>query len=142
MIQTEEGEWIVPDTTSEDYLAYTGTTGEDGTYTFESLKYGHYKLTETPAPEDYKISEKDIDVIEVNEENADIQVTIGNIRMYKLPITGGIGVDTIRNLEVLVGIIVLILITNRKKVVPTQRSKVEARKIKNLEKLAKMHNNK
>ncbi len=122
------GEWIVPDENSEEYAIATGITGEDGTLTFNNLKYGYYKLTETKAPEDYRIAEKDIEVIEVSAESSEklnVQVTVKNDKQYSLPTTGGIGTNIVRSAEILAVIILVILITNRKKIVPERRTKAE-----------------
>ncbi len=127
---SEDGkfEWIVPDENSEEYAIATGITGEDGTLIFNNLKYGYYKLTETKAPEDYRIAEKDIEVIEVSAENPEklnVQVTVKNDKQYSLPTTGGIGTNIVRSAEILGLIILVILITNRKKIVPERRTKTE-----------------
>lgn len=123
LIQDETGKWIVPDNTSEQYVSYEGVTDENGIYTFDNLKYGTYKLTETKAPENYKISEKDIPNIVINEENRDVKIIVTNTKTYKLPITGGIGIDITKSAGFLLVTILVILISNRRNVIPVRRKK-------------------
>ncbi len=124
LIQDESGNWVVPEETSEDYSCATGTTTEDGTYIFENLKYGFYKLTEIKAPEDYRISKEELELIEVRAGNTDVQLTVKNDKKYSLPTTGGLGIDIIRNAGILIVSIFAIILTNRKKIVPVKRSKI------------------
>ena len=120
-------EWIVPDQESREYVKYVGTTGEDGTYTFKDLEYGYYKLTETKAPEEYRINkiiENPIEVNKSDEEHLNVQVIVKNDKKYSLPTTGGLGIDIIRNAGILIASIFAILLTNRKKIVPVKRTKI------------------
>lgn len=119
---------IVPDESSEEYFSTIGTTGEDGTVTFEDLEYGYYKLTETKAPENYRITEKRIDPIQITKEDMEhlnVQITVRNDKQYTLPTTGGLGTNIIKGVEILVISIFGILLTNRKKIVPERRAKEE-----------------
>ena len=125
VIKNEEtGEFVVPEENSEDYVSYVGTTAEDGTLRFENLKYGYYKLTETKAPEDYRISREKIEVIEVNssdEQHVNAEVTVKNDKKYSLPLTGGTGTNIIRSAGILIISLILILLPNVNKKVPVRR---------------------
>ena len=126
-------EWIVPDQESREYVKYVGTTGEDGTYTFKDLEYGYYKLTETKAPEEYRINKRIANPIEVNksdEEHLNVQVTVKNDKKYSLPTTGGLGIDIIRNAGILIVSIFVILLTNRKKIIPVKRTKITEKPVR------------
>ncbi len=113
------GNWI-----SEWKEPMLGKTNTDGTFIFEGLKYGQYRLTETKAPENYMISEDGTQIIEIKADNVNAQITVRNEKQYKLPLLGGIGVDTVRNVEISTLIMILILITSGKKVIPARRKKI------------------
>lgn len=48
---------------SDNNSVASGTTGEDGTYTFKEVPYGKYTLKETNAPVNYKIDPNPIEVV-------------------------------------------------------------------------------
>ena len=73
-------------------------TNGQGKAQFEDLTYGTYRLTETKAPEGYKLLSEPIEII-VNEstlgEHRIIKMTIKNTKKNILPATGGNGAKII-----------------------------------------------
>lgn len=77
--------------TDEDGNKWSGTTNDNGEYVFDNLAVGNYKLTETKAPEGYRLLKKSIEV-EVTPDNLSITKTIENSEQgWEIPLTGGIG---------------------------------------------------
>lgn len=90
---------------------YIFVTGEDGVIHFSRLESGTYRLTEVKAPDGYALLAEPIEVtIEMNELTREYQVTmhqegcdqsgnqrdpflIGDSVLYRLPSTGGAGID-------------------------------------------------
>lgn len=118
------GKWITIEN-NEEFIVLEGITNEDGILTFDDLKYGFYKLTETKAPKNYIIGNSSIDIIEVNGEKENllnVQITVSNIRQYELPLTGGVGELKGRG-DLLIGSIFVIIFLTKKAVVPIRRKK-------------------
>src|SRR5699024_1708209 len=69
----------------------TKTSDNSGMIVFDNLEWGTYTLTETKAPEGYRLLKKEI-TIEINEDQLSFEKTIENTNQgWSIPDTGGIG---------------------------------------------------
>lgn len=84
LIQAADGSWIV-DTS---WKPLQGYTGDDGTLTFQNLRPGRYRLTETEAPEGYVKSFEPTDVtLQADHLGQTVKVTVENAQPQNFTFT-------------------------------------------------------
>ena len=106
-LKEQNGKWVV----DKEFTERKGTTEKGtGEVKFEELEYGKYKITETKAPEGYSLV-KNLQTIEITENNTDYNGEISNKEKAVFQLTGGLGTET----GIIAGILMLIIVLMVKK---------------------------